>query len=176
MPSYPRSESRSCSLNDSKGEMSKRELLAENGFYISTPSGRSMRPMLRGERDNILVEPCEGRLCRLDVVLYERGDGTHVLHRIVRVRERDYLIRGDNCDYTERGITDERILGRLVGFWRGEKYIPCTSRAYRLYARLWCFLYPLRFLRLRAFRLLRAFLVRTPLRALWHRIKGKKRK
>ena len=150
----------------------KREIIESLGAYISAPSGRSMRPMLREGLDLIRVEACEGRLRRYDVALYARGDGKHVLHRVIRVRENDYVIRGDNCDYNEYGITDGMIIGRLVGFWRGEKYISCKARSYRLYVRVHTALYPLRFLRIRGLRLLRKVLSRIPfLRALWRKLR-----
>ena len=128
--------------------------------------------MLREGRDTIRVEALEGRARARDVVLYERGDGKHVLHRVIRVRESDYVIRGDNCDYTEYGITDEMIIGRLVGFWRGERYVSCDGRLYRLYVRLSLWLYPLRFLRIRFLRGIRKILSHIPfLRALWRRLR-----
>ncbi len=152
----------------------KREALEKLGVYVSTPSGSSMRPMLRGERDNILVEKHEGRLRRLDVALYRRRDGRHVLHRVVRVKQNGYVMRGDNCDYTERGITDEMIVGRLVGFWRDDRYISVENRGYRLYAHLRNFFYPLRFLRLRTVKFLRRALSRSRLlRSLWRRMRGR---
>ena len=148
----------------------KREIIDSLGAYISAPSGKSMRPMLRGERDTVRIEKYEGRLRRYDVALYECG-GKHVLHRVVRVRKDSYVFRGDNCDYTEHGITDEMIVGRLVGFWRDERYISSDARLYRLYARVHTALYPLRFLRMRALRFLRRSLSRIPfLRALWRRL------
>lgn len=149
----------------------KREIIDSLGAYISSPSGTSMRPMLRGARDTVRVERYEGRLRRYDVALYESGE-KHVLHRVVRVRENDYVFRGDNCDYTEYGINDAMIVGRLVGFWRDEKYISCDALTYRLYARVHTALYPLRFLRIRTLRLLRKTLSRIPpLRALWRRLR-----
>ena len=51
----------------------KRRVLEEVGVYVSTPLGKSMRPMLRGGRDNILVEKPTGRLKKYDVALYKRG-------------------------------------------------------------------------------------------------------
>lgn len=156
-------------MTDARDE--KRQVLDELGVYVSTPVGQSMRPMLRGERDNILIEKYEGRLRRLDVCLYARADGKHVLHRVIRVRENDYVIRGDNCDYTERGITDADIIGRLTGFWRGDRFISCDkNRLYRLYSHIWPRLYPLHVLRIR---LVRRLAKSRVLRAIWHRIRGR---
>lgn len=131
-----------------------------------------MRLMLRGERDMIHVEKHEGKLRRYDVALYRRRDGRHVLHRVIRVRKADYVLRGDNCDYTEYGITDEMVVGKLVGFWRGDKYISCDNRMYRLYARLRNFFYPFRFLRIKLCRAaVRLSRKSGLLRAIWHKMR-----
>ncbi len=156
------------------GRDEKREVLDRLGVYVSTPAGTSMRPMLRGERDNIRVEKCEGRLRRLDVALYCRRDGKHVLHRVVRVLENGYFMRGDNCDYTERNITDDMIIGKLVGFWRGDRYIPVEKRSYRLYAHWRNFCYPFRFLRIRLTKLARKTLSKSRfLRFVWRKMRGR---
>ena len=150
----------------------KRRVLEEVGVYVSTPLGKSMRPMLRGGRDNILVEKPTGRLKKYDVALYARKDGTHVLHRVVRVRENDYAMRGDNCDYTEFGITDEDLIGVMTGFWRKNRFVTPDNRRYRLYVRLNHATYPLRWLRIRTGKLLRKIGSRIPpLRWLWHKLR-----
>ena len=150
----------------------KRRLLEEVGAYVSTPSGKSMRPMLRGDRDNILIEKPTGRLKKYDVALYARKDGTHVLHRVVRVRENDYAMRGDNCDYTEYGITDEDIIGVLTGFWKKDRFIPVDDRRYRRYVRLNHATYPLRRLRIKTGKLLRRIASGIPpLKWLWHKLR-----
>ena len=152
----------------------KRRVLEEVGYYVSTPLGKSMRPMLRGGKDNILVEKPTGRLKKFDVALYTRADGTSVLHRVVKVREKDYAIRGDNCDYTEYGVTDEDLIGVMTGFWRGERFVPADNRRYRLYVRLNYAAYPLRWLRIRTGKLLRKIASRIPpLRWLWHKLRRK---
>ncbi len=118
-------------------------LLAENGIYVGLTKGVSMRPMLREGKDTIMISPVEGRLRKYDVPLYRRGD-SYVLHRIVKVREHDYVICGDNCLNLEYGITDADIVGVLSGFRRGTRYVSLDSFGYRLYARVHVALYPLR--------------------------------
>ena len=154
------------------GGEEKRRILEEIGAYVSTPTGRSMRPMLRGDRDNILVEKPSGRLKKFDVALYARKNGTHVLHRVVAVRERDYAMRGDNCDYTEYGITDDDLIGVMTGFWRKNRFVPVDSRCYRLYVRLNHATYPLRWLRIKTGKLLRRIASHIPpLKWLWHKLR-----
>ena len=77
--------------------------LAENGFYVSTTVGVSMRPMLRNRRDRIILRPVgEERLCKWDLPLYRRPDGKYVLHRIIGVEDGYYIIRGDNTYAKEK--------------------------------------------------------------------------
>ena len=161
-------------MSDRTSRDAKRRVLEEVGVYVSTPLGKSMRPMLRGGKDNILVEKPAGRLKKYDVALYTRADGTSVLHRVVKVRENDYAMRGDNCDYTEYGITDDDLVGVMTGFWRGERFVSADSRRYRLYVRLNHAAYPLRWLRIRTGKLLRRVLSHVPpLKWLWHKLRRK---
>ena len=127
--------------------------LEEQGYYVSTTVGWSMYPMLRNRRDRIVVLPVgKERLKKYDLPLYRRPDGKYILHRIIGVREKDYVIRGDNT-YVKEYIPDEWILGYVSEFYRQDRHILTSSRKYRLYAAVWNFIYPLRhvFVKLRRF-------------------------
>lgn len=120
------------------------DVLALQGVYVSTTVGVSMRPMLRNRRDTIVVEPLRGRrLRRFDVPLYRRDDD-YVLHRCVEVHPDGYTMLGDNCLNKELDIPDERVIGVLTGFYRGEKKIDMDGLPYRAYVRVWYAIYPLR--------------------------------
>ena len=82
------------------------EELQKNGKIIHTNVGTSMMPLLRQNRDVMIIERPEGRLKKYDVPLYKRKNGQYVLHRILKVREKDYVICGDHCVKKEYGITD----------------------------------------------------------------------
>lgn len=127
------------------------DVLASDGVYVGTTVGVSMWPMLRNRRDTIVVKPVPAgtRLRRFDVPLYRRGDA-YVLHRIVRVNPASYDILGDNCLAVERGIPDERVIGVLAGFYRGDRQVDMDGAGYRVYVRVWCALYPVRLLLMRA--------------------------
>lgn len=135
------------------------DVLAEQGVYVSTTSGVSMYPMLRDRRDTIVISPCSGRLKKHDVPLYRRGD-SYVLHRIVKVLPDSYVIRGDNCINSERGITDADIVGVLTSFYRGDKLVDMSSAGYRMYVLLCRLSYPARLVyygvKLSAVRLIKA--------------------
>lgn len=120
------------------------DALAQQGMYVGTTVGVSMRPMLRNRRDTIIVEPLHGRrLRRFEVPLYRRGDA-YVLHRCVEVHPSSYTMLGDNCLNKEPGIPDERVIGVLTGFYRGDKQVNMDGFPYRAYVRVWYALYPLR--------------------------------
>lgn len=129
------------------------EILAQQGVLMYTNTGTSMMPLLRQHRDVLIIRTKpEGRLSRLDVPLYKRDNGQYILHRVLWVREHDYVLCGDNQWYPERGITDRHIIGVLDAVVRDGRTIPLratpehpnVSWKYRFYVHLWCDLYLLR--------------------------------
>ena len=125
--------------------LKKKEIISAQGGYVSTPLGDSMRPMLRGKRDSVLVKAVLRPIKRGDVLLYEMADGTHVLHRVVAVTKEGYQMRGDNCYAPEPLLREDAIIGILEGFWRKERYYACdTHKGYRFYIGLWLASFPLR--------------------------------
>lgn len=113
------------------------QVLETEGVFVSTTVGTSMYPMLRNRRDTIVVKKAVGRLKKYDVPLYKKGD-SYVLHRIMEVLPDSYIIRGDNCDQKEYGITDDQILGVLEEFYRNDKKVSLHSWKYKAYVRLYC--------------------------------------
>ena len=117
--------------------VSYEEYLALNGSMTYTNVGRSMLPLLRQGKDLFTLEKKRPERCRVgDVVLYRAGE-KYVLHRIVEVRENDYVILGDNCVGREFGITDDDVIGVMTGFVRAGKEHRVTDPGYRLYTALW---------------------------------------
>ena len=114
------------------------EELSKHGKIIHTNVGFSMMPLLRQHRDVMIIERPEGRLKKYDCPLYKTGSGKYILHRIIKVRENDYVICGDNCVTFERGVTDKQILGVLTGVIRDGKTITTDNKWYKLYYHLWC--------------------------------------
>ena len=123
--------------------------LNRNGKIIYTNVGDSMMPLIKQGRDVLIIEKTYGRLKKYDIPLYQRDSGQYVLHRVLKVRENDYVICGDNRYSKEYGITDRHIIGVLTAVVRDGKEIPITDWRYRLYVHLWCDLFPVRALLLR---------------------------
>ena len=77
-------------------EQTFEQVLEEQGTLVYTNVGNSMLPLIREGRDLIILKKPEGRLKKYDVPLYKRDSGQYVLHRVLKVRESDYVICGDN--------------------------------------------------------------------------------
>lgn len=126
------------------------EQLKQKGVLIYTNVGTSMRPLIRQCKDvMIITRPKQwdtgGRkLKKMDVPLYRRDSGQYVLHRVVKVRKDDYVLRGDNTYSNETGIKDEHILGVLAGVIRNGKEISVNSFSYQLYSYFWYYTYYIR--------------------------------
>lgn len=121
------------------------EVLDREGYLAYTNVGTSMMPLLRQGLDIMEIQKKgEERCKKYDVVLYKRGD-RYILHRIIKVRKNDYVIVGDHCFQKEYGITDDRILGVLIGIVRDGKHIDVNhDKHYLAYVHLWCDFYYIR--------------------------------
>ncbi len=118
--------------------------LQKNGRLIYKVSGFSMSPLLRENRDLVVIEAGNtDRYRKYDVVLYKVKD-RYVLHRILKVREQDYVLCGDRCTKKEYGVRDDQILGVMTAFVRDGKTISTRAFRYRLYTHLWCDFFYLR--------------------------------
>lgn len=131
------------SMQDRK-TISFEEMLDKNGYLIYNNVGISMMPLLRQGKDVLEIRKKGLERCqKYDVALYKVGD-RYILHRIIKVREKDYVIVGDNCFRKEYGVTDKQILGVLTGIVRNGKHISVTDKKYLCYVHLWCDFYPIR--------------------------------
>ncbi len=127
------------------------DILAQRGTLIYRTQGVSMLPMLHQNRDIVIISVPVSRLKKYDVALYKRGQA-YILHRVIEVREKGYLIRGDNT-YALEDVPDENVIGVLTGFIRKKKQHDVKDRSYQCYVRFWQAIYPLRALLFRFRRL-----------------------
>lgn len=95
-----------------------------------------MEPLLHNRKSTVVIEGKTSLLKRYDVALYRRPSGQYVLHRVVRVLDGAYLIRGDNRISRER-VPQEWVIGVMTGYYEDERggYISCGSAKYRKYLR-----------------------------------------
>ena len=115
------------------------EEIQRRGYLLYRIECDSMLPLIRQGRDLVLISAKpKGRLKKYDVPLYKRDNGQYVLHRILKVRENDYVLCGDNRRQRETGMSDRHIIGVLTAVIRDGKKLPTTALRYRLYVHLWC--------------------------------------
>lgn len=121
------------------------EYLEKNGILVYRNTGTSMLPLIKQGRDLFIVKKKSPDRCKkYDVVLFKRWDNKYVLHRVIKVNEHDYIIRGDNCVSKECGIKDEDIIGVMSSFIRKGKEYSVDNKLYKIYSVMWCRLYFLR--------------------------------
>ena len=119
--------------------------LAEHGIYASNTRGYSMKPLLSHRRDVVVILPPDGELKKYDVALYPMGESDYILHRVIAVREDCYVIRGDNT-YVKEYVPKDKVIGVLTEYTRAGKHHTCRDLSYRIYSRIWCAIYPIRFI------------------------------
>ena len=106
--------------------------------------GYSMRPFLEDGRDKvILTPPREPKVG--DVVLAEVREQTYALHRVIKIDNGTYTMRGDGnpLRMTEQ-FTYGNIIGLADGFIRKGKTVSTGSRKWRWYSATWNALKPFR--------------------------------
>lgn len=127
-----------------KSLISIEQYLMENGILTCAFRGDSMKPFLKQGRDFFTVRLKTDEKCKkYDVILYRRQPNRLVLHRIISVREHDYVVLGDNCMTKEFGIRDSDIIGVVTSFRRKGKEITVADWQYRMYAQIWVSIHPL---------------------------------
>lgn len=124
-----------CTQLDALMPLIKECLEAGKSVHFS-PKGTSMMPMLRPEKDSVILSPAPQRLKKYDLPLYRRNNGMYVLHRIVKVKD-TYTCMGDHQFVEEKGIEHRQIIGVVIAFYRDGKRHCVRGLGYRLYCLFW---------------------------------------
>ena len=119
------------------------ERLAAGQDVALSPRGISMLPLLREGRDTVILTAPKHPLRRFDIPLYQRMDGSFVLHRAVRIAE-TYTCVGD-YQYKGEEVAPDRVIAVVKGILRDGRSLNLTSLRYRLYCRLRHATRPLRY-------------------------------
>lgn len=101
--------------------------------------GQSMFPLLRNERDEVVLYPCrEDELQPMDVVLF-RFQGRHVLHRILRREGNRLFLRGDGSYVAKEQCATADVVGKVHEVIRPSgKVVPVDAWLWRMASQLWC--------------------------------------
>ncbi len=124
-------------------------MLKENQTLKITPIGSSMCPFFYGGRDDVYLQRPKFPLKRGDIALFQREDGTHVLHRVHHIKHASgvclYYMLGDNQTWLEGPVKESQILAKAVKILRKGKLIDCQKNyLYRIVASAWLVLRPVR--------------------------------
>ena len=111
------------------------DIINGQGKLIYTNVGDSMYPLIK-PRDLLVIKKVTEPLKKNDIPLYKRDSGQYVLHRIVKIKNGEYYMCGDNRYSVERGITGRHIIGVLTDIIRDGRTIPVNSGEYKSYTKL----------------------------------------
>lgn len=111
------------------------DIINEQGQLVYTNVGDSMYPLIK-PRDLLVIKKVTAPLKKNDIPLYKRDSGQYVLHRIVKIKNGEYFICGDNRAHIERGIFDRHIIGVLTDIVREGRTIPVNSPEFKSYVKL----------------------------------------
>lgn len=116
-----------------------REVIATGGTFRLYPRGKSMLPTIAEGIDSVLLAEPEG-FGVMDAVLYRRANGKYVLHRVVALHGDTMDLCGDNQINIEHGVPISAVIAKVVGIYKGERYVAADDPAMkkqlrRLYAK-----------------------------------------
>ncbi len=114
-----------------------RNVLSKGGTFQFYPQGTSMLPSIVAGKDQVLLAPLPENLKKYQVVLYKRENGAFVLHRIVKKRAQDYVMRGDNQYVLEPGIHREQMIGIVEKVIKPDQVIDTEAVSYRMKWAIW---------------------------------------
>lgn len=108
-----------------------------------TVTGYSMYPLLESMSDSVvLTKP--GKISKYDVVLFKRADGSHILHRVIKIKNGVMTIAGDNETKKEYPVYEKDVEAKMKAFERNGKYHTTDELWYKIYVRLWLAIFPFR--------------------------------
>lgn len=104
-----------------------------------SPAGTSMLPTIRNQTDLVTISPAKS-LKKHDIILYRRKSGKIVLHRIVKLIDKDtYILCGDSQFTLEYPIIRDQVIGVVSSFVRKGNLIDCENPSilYKTYVYIW---------------------------------------
>lgn len=128
------------------------KLIGEGHSVKMTIKGRSMRPFIEHNRDQVVLVKIDGFSVG-DVVLAKTIEKGYVIHRISKLDETQCVLRGDgNLD--EEHCEKEDIVAKVSSVVRKGHNYDTNGKIWRAYSWCWVSLLPVRRYLLAAYRLL----------------------
>lgn len=106
--------------------------LGESFPLCTTVSGVSMYPLIRRDRDVVVITHVKRPLVRGDIVLFhDPARDRYVLHRLWRLAPDRVLTWGDNCVYPDGWMCPEMVWGIAAAMKRGKRTVRFDTDAAR---------------------------------------------
>lgn len=105
--------------------------------------GRSMYPILKGGRDQVILESAKN-IKEKDLVLAQVRSGYYVLHRVIRKDGDQLTLMGDgNLTITEE-CSCSNVVGKVEMVLINGRWIRTDGFGFRIYSAVWIQLIPLK--------------------------------
>lgn len=119
-------------------------MLDSGGEFLFYPDGISMLPTIRAGCDGVFLSRADS-ICRGDILLFKRHDGSFVLHRVVKIEDNGALVmRGDNQYIDETGILPNAVVGKVNAILKDERKVSTSSLSFRLRSAFRIFFFPIK--------------------------------
>ncbi len=118
-------------------------LLLEGKSIKLRPKGKSMRPFILENKDQLVISPPDN-LRKGDIVLARIDGSRYVIHRIINIKENRFLLMGDGNLFGYEQCSREEIFGVVEYIIRNEQKICQRSIKARGLAFVWRMLLPFR--------------------------------
>lgn len=121
------------------------KLLAEGKRVKFTVSGNSMWPLIIHNRDSVMLVPCDKeRLKKGEIILFKTNPYHYVLHRITKVVKGGYITTGDGNLHRDGFVCCKQVVAKVSEIYRKDRVIICSKWYWKLFFRIWMFLFPIR--------------------------------
>lgn len=120
------------------------ELVKEQGEVPLVISGNSMAPFLVHGRDTVYLSAVKSSPKKGDMVLYQRDNGSYILHRVYKVEEGIYSFVGDAQSFIETGIRQDQLRAVVKAVRRKDKLISSGDFWWDFFEKIWINIIPFR--------------------------------
>ena len=133
-----------------------KETIAAGGHFPLVVTGTSMQPFLKNGEDVVWLRACTlSDVKKGAILLFERVDGSLVLHRVNEILpDRRLVMGGDGQTWNEK-IDPDNVIAVVDSVEKNGKKIPCGALRYRLKVALWLWLKPVRYYIMKIYKMFR---------------------
>lgn len=118
-------------------------------------TGSSMVPFLVGGRDRVFLSRLSRPARVGDILLYRRGSGAYVLHRVYRVQQGSFTMVGDAQTELEPGIGEHQVIAVVSRAERKGRQLGPGDFWWEFFEKVWIRMIPFRRIAVKAYGIFR---------------------